>query len=229
MDRTSESNQQEYLIPVTAGSVVLEGNLALPVDAQGIVIFVHSRGSSRHNPQNHYLARVLRSAKLATLLIDLLTPQEQAIDRHTTHLRFDIGRLTERLLNVTDWLQQNPTTQNLKIGYLASDTGSAAAVMAAVEQPNWVGAIASCSGRPDLAGSALSRLQIPLLLIAGSYDSPGISFNQRSLVHVHSEKHLEIVLGASHLFEEPNALEEVARLASQWFQQHLNVTNLSRL
>lgn len=219
MAKTTES--QENLVSVTADSVRLQGTLTLPVNAQGIVLFAHGSGSSRFSPRNRYVAGVLQQARLATLLIDLLTPEEEAIDIRTRHLRFDIGLLAGRLVGATDWLRQNSTTGHLQIGYFGASTGSAAALLAATERPQAVKAIVSRGGRPDLAGSALSRVQAPTLLIVGGHDFPVIGMNRNALAQLQTEKQLEIVPGATHLFEEPGTLETVARLASQWFQRYL--------
>lgn len=225
MERTTASNIQENLVSVTADSVQLQGNLALPVNAQAVVLFAHGSGSSRFSPRNRYVAGVLQQARLATLLIDLLTPEEEAIDLRTRHLRFDIGLLAGRLVGATDWLMQNPATQHLQIGYFGASTGSAAALLAATERPNAVGAIVSRGGRPDLAGSALSRVQAPTLLIVGGHDFPVIGMNRNALAQLRTEKQLEIVPGATHLFEEPGTLEAVARLASEWFGRYLIPTS----
>jgi dienelactone hydrolase len=220
MDRISE-HMQESLVSVTAGSVALEGNLGVPQVAEGVVLFAHGSGSSRHSPRNRYVAQVLREAGLATLLIDLLTVEEETIDLRTRHLRFDIDLLAARLVGATDWLLQNPSTGNLRIGYFGASTGAAAALVAAVERPEAVRAIVSRGGRPDLAGSVLSRVQAPTLLIVGGYDDPVIEMNQSALAQLRTEKQLAIVPRATHLFEEPGALEEVARLTSQWFVRYL--------
>lgn len=225
MEKTTESNIRENLVSVTANSVQLQGNLALPVNAQGIVLFAHGSGSSRFSPRNRYVAGVLQQAGLATLLIDLLTPEEEAIDIRTRHLRFNIGLLAARLVGATDWLLQNPATGRLQIGYFGASTGSAAALLAATERPKAVGAIVSRGGRPDLAGSALSRVQAPTLLIIGGHDFPVIEMNRNALAQLQTEKQLEIVPGATHLFEEPGALETVARLANRWFQRYLTPTS----
>lgn len=221
MDRTSELNAQEYPVSIPAGSVMLDGNLWLPKTARGVVLFAHGSNSSQNSVRNRYIAQVMRQAKLATLLINLLTPEEKAIDRQLNHLQFDIGLLVERLLDTTNWLLQHPTTQNLGIGYLTTSTGSAAALMAATEHPEAVGAIASYSGRPDLAGSALSRVRTPTLLIVGGNDIGAIELNQDALEYLHTEKQLESIPGATRLVEEADAVEEVARLASQWFERYL--------
>jgi putative phosphoribosyl transferase len=206
---------------VPAGPVVLEGNLGVPEGARGIVLFAHGSGSGRHSPRNRYVAGVLRQAGLATLLIDLLTPDEEAVDLRTRHLRFDIGLLAGRLVGVTDWLVRSPETQNLRIGYFGASTGAGAALVAAAERPDAVGAVVSRGGRPDLAGDALPRVRAPILLIVGRDDAPVIGMNREALEQLRAQKRLEILPGATHLFEEPGALEEVARLAAGWFAGYL--------
>lgn len=225
MKRTLEWNNQECGISVTAGSVTLKGNLGVPEGAKGVVVFAHGSGSSRHSPRNRYVAQVLRQRQLATLLIDLLTQSEEAIDRRTRHLRFDIGLLAPRLIDATEWLNQHPATRNLKVGYFGASTGSAAALVAAAERPNAVSAIVSRGGRPDLAGSALSRVRAPTLLIVGGNDIPVIGMNREALAQLRTEKQLEIIPGATHLFEEPGGLEKVAELASQWFNRYLTTAD----
>jgi len=169
------------------------------------------------------VARVLREGGLATLLIDLLTSEEEKIDRRTRHLRFDINLLAGRLVGATDWLSQHPDTRDLHIGHFGSSTGAAAALMAATERPDVVESIVSRGGRPDLAGPVLSQVEAPTLLIVGGNDIPVIELNQQALAQLRIEKKLEIVPGATHLFEEPGALEQVAQLARQWFQRYLTV------
>ena len=212
---------EERPVHVQAGLVTLEGNLSLPKGARGIVLFAHGSGSSRQSPRNRQVARLLNEAKLATLLVDLLTPAEEAIDRQTAHLRFDIGLLAERLLGATDWLAQHPDTRALRIGYFGASTGAAAALVAAASRPSLVGAVVSRGGRPDLAGPALARVRAPTLLIVGGNDFPVIEMNRAALAQLRCEKRLVIVPGATHLFEEPGALLEVARLAREWFDRHL--------
>jgi dienelactone hydrolase len=209
------------LVQVPAGTVTLEGNLTLPEEAQAIVLFAHGSGSSRHSPRNRYVARVLNEAKLATLLIDLLTLHEEVIDTRTAHLRFDIDLLAERLVDATDWLTQFPDTKHLPIGYFGASTGAAAALAAAAVRPDVVGAVVSRGGRPDLAGSALPRVRAPTLLIVGGDDGQVIELNRAALAQLCCEKQLVIVPAATHLFEEPGALDEVARLARDWFQRYL--------
>ncbi|MDP8952358.1 MAG: dienelactone hydrolase family protein [Actinomycetota bacterium] len=212
---------EEREVRVPAGPVTLEGNLGIPDDARGVVLFAHGSGSGRHSPRNRYVAQSLREAGLATLLIDLLTPEEEAVDLRTRHLRFDIGLLAERLVCATDWLTQDPRTQGVRIGYFGASTGAGAALVAAAERPEVVGAVVSRGGRPDLAGNNLPRVRAPTLLIVGGSDVPVIGMNQEALARLRVEKRLEIVPGATHLFEEPGALEEVARLAAGWFVGHL--------
>jgi putative phosphoribosyl transferase len=212
---------QEREVRVSAGPVTLEGSLGVPNSAGGVVLFAHGSGSGRHSPRNRYVARVLREANLATLLIDLLTEDEEEVDLRTTRLRFDIGLLARRLVGATDWLVQNPDTEQLRIGYFGASTGAGAALVAAAERPDEVGAIVSRGGRPDLAGDALPLVKAPTLLIVGGNDEPVIGMNEEALARMRAVKRLQIVPGASHLFEEPGALEEVARLATVWFARHL--------
>jgi dienelactone hydrolase len=222
MNQAFQATGDEHLIRVTAGGVHLEGNLGLVNGASGVVLFAHGSGSSRHSPRNRYVARALRDAGLATLLIDLLTADEEAIDAHTARLRFDIELLTERLIGATDWLVSNAATAHFPIGYFGASTGAAAALAAAAERPRIIRAVVSRGGRPDLAGKALPRVRAPTLLIVGGDDAPVIGLNQEALEQLGAkEKQLVIVPGATHLFEEPGALEEVARLAAQWFAQRL--------
>jgi putative phosphoribosyl transferase len=211
---------EEREVRVSAGAVELEGNLDIPEVAQGIVLFAHGSGSGRHSPRNRYVAEVLREAGLATLLIDLLTPEEEEVDLRTRHLRFDIGLLADRLAGATDWLAQEPDTQNLRVGYFGASTGAGAALVAAAERPE-VGAVVSRGGRPDLAGEALSHVATPTLLIVGGEDEPVIGMNREALAQLRSEKEIEVVPDATHLFAEPGKLEEVARLAADWFTRHL--------
>lgn len=211
--------EREARVPL--GSVALEGNLGVPEGARGVVLFAHGSGSGRHSPRNRYVAQELRQAGLATLLIDLLTPEEEEIDLRTRHLRFDIGLLAVRLTGATDWLKREPDTRNLRVGYFGASTGAGAALVAAAERPEEVGAIVSRGGRPDLAGDALPRVRAPTLLIVGGNDAPVIEMNREAMERLRVEKELKIVSGATHLFEEPGALEKVARLASDWFVWYL--------
>ena len=213
---------EEQLVRVPAGPATLEGNLTLPREARAVVLFAHGSGSSRHSPRNRYVARLLNEAKLVTLLIDLLTVKEELIDMRTAQLRFDIELLAERLVDATNWLAQFPDTRHLRIGYFGASTGAAAALVAAAVRPDAVGAIVSRGGRPDLAGAALPHVRAPTLLIVGGNDGQVIELNRTALAQMRSEKQLVIVPGATHLFEEPGSLDEVARLARDWFHRHLN-------
>jgi dienelactone hydrolase len=208
-------------IQIPVGGVTLVGDLSVPDRSSGIVLFAHGSGSSRHSPRNRQVALALRAGGLATLLMDLLTPEEDAVDMRTAHLRFDIPLLAERLIGATDWLAREPATRQLTVGYFGASTGAAAALAGAAERPNAVGAIVSRGGRPDLAGPALERVRAPTLLIVGGNDTPVIAMNQQALAQLHVEKRLEIVPGATHLFEEPGALDVVARLAREWFERYL--------
>lgn len=199
----------------------LEGDLGLPSDARGIVVFAHGSGSSRLSPRNQFVAEVLRTDGLGTLLFDLLTPEEEAVDMRTGHIRFDIPLLAQRLVGATDWLAAQPETGHLAIGYFGASTGAAAALVAAAERPDVVQAVVSRGGRPDLAGTALFRVTAPTLLIVGGDDVVVLDLNQQAFEDLRCEKAISIVPGATHLFEEPGALEEVARLASDWFREKL--------
>ncbi len=221
MNNSVAQTIEERLVRVPAGPVTLEGNLTLPEQSRGIVLFAHGSGSSRHSPRNRYVARLLNEAKLATLLIDLLTLHEEVIDARTAQLRFDIDLLAERLVDATDWLTQFPDTKDLRIGYFGASTGAAAALAAAALRPDPVGAIVSRGGRPDLAGAALIRVRAPTLLIVGENDKQVIQLNRAALAQLRCKKQLVIVPGATHLFEEPGALDVVARLARDWFERHL--------
>ena len=221
MNHPADQTVEEQLVRVPAGEVMLDGNLTLPEGSHAIVLFAHGSGSSRHSPRNRYVARLLNEAKLSTLLIDLLTLDEEVIDARTAQLRFDIGLLAERLVGATDWLTQFPDTRQLRIGYFGASTGAAAALAAAALRTDVVGAVASRGGRPDLAGAALTRVQAPTLVIVGENDGQVIQLNREALAQLRCEKQLMIVPGATHLFEEPGALDVVARLACDWFERHL--------
>lgn len=209
-------------VEVKAGPVRLEGSLAVPEDARGMVVFAHGSGSSRHSPRNRYVAGVLNRGGLGTLLMDLLTGAEEQVDLGTRRLRFDIAMLAERLVGAAEWLSGEPDAAGLRIGYFGASTGGGAALVAAAGRPELAGAVVSRGGRPDLAGSALRRVKCPTLLIVGGYDDPVIEMNERALAQLHCEKTLAIVPGATHLFEEPGTLEEVARLSREWFEKHLS-------
>ena len=213
--------EREERVRIPAGDVTLSGDLVAPPDARGIVLFAHGSGSSRLSPRNRHVAAILRQGGLATLLMDLLTRDEEAVDARTAHLRFDIGFLAGRLGAATEWLQKKPETRALPLGYFGASTGAAAALVAAAERPEAARAIVSRGGRPDLAGSALARVQAPTLLIVGGDDYAVIEMNREALAQLTAEAKLEIVPGATHLFEEPGTLDEVARLARAWFERWL--------
>jgi dienelactone hydrolase len=220
---TSTSTHEDITRPVriAAGPITLEGDLAVPAGARGIVVFAHGSGSSRQSPRNRFVAEALQAGGLATLLFDLLTEDEEYRERFTRHLRFDIGLLARRLLEATDWLAGQSETRGLKVGYVGASTGGGAALVAAAERPEAVGAVVSRGGRPDLAGEALGRVRAPTLLIVGGADTPVIALNRQAMAQMTAPVSLEIVPGASHLFEEPGTLEQVARLARDWFERHL--------
>lgn len=215
----------EQPLRITLGSLTLDADLTMPPGAHGIVMFAHGSGSSRHSPRNRYVAQQLQAGGLATLLLDLLTIEEERIDTQTAHLRFDIGLLAERLVGVTDWLTQGVDTAHLGLGYFGASTGAAAALVAAAARPDVCRAIVSRGGRPDLAGAALTRVTAPTLLIVGSLDQQVIGLNQQAMAQLRGEKHIEIVPGASHLFQERGKLEIVARLAFDWFSRFLTVAD----
>jgi putative phosphoribosyl transferase len=223
VDRPLRATGEERAVRISVGSVTLEGDLGIPDGARGIVLFAHGSGSSRRSPRNRYVARVLRQGGFATLLFDLLTTEEEVIDMRTGHLRFNIELLANRLLGVTDWITSNPDTRRLRVGYFGASTGAAAALVAA-NRPDVVGAVVSRGGRPDLAGPALPHVKAATLLIVGGADAPVITMNQEALEDLRVDKQLMIVPGATHLFEEPGALEEVARLALQWFDRYLELS-----
>jgi len=215
------ANPYERYVQVSGGDVALDADLYVPASATALVAFVHGSGSNRYSPRNRYVAGVLQQAGLATLLFSLLTPEEEANDLITGNLRFDIGLLGRRLVGVTDWLRHDHSTRKLRIGYFGSSTGAAAALIAAAERPDDVGAIVSRGGRPDLAGPALERVRARTLLIVGGDDTTVITLNRKAMVSFKAPTELAIVPGATHLFEEPGALERVAELARDWFVKHL--------
>lgn len=199
----------------------LSGDLFIPERASGIVLFAHGSGSSRHSPRNRYVAGVLQQGGFATLLLDLLTAAEEEVDTSTGQLRFNIGLLAERLLEGTEWLHREPATRTLPIGCFGASTGAGAALVAAAERPALIRAVVSRGGRPDLAGSSLPRVHAPTLLIVGGNDHQVIGLNEKAMAELRCEKRLSIVPGATHLFEERGALEEVTKLARDWFETHL--------
>jgi putative phosphoribosyl transferase len=203
------------------GEVTLAGMLGLPEHALGIVLFAHGSGSSRHSPRNRFVAATLRKAGLGTLLFDLLTRDEEAEDLVTGRIRFDIPFLAGRLLGATDWLAQNPATEGLRIGYFGSSTGGAAALIASVERLEKIGAIVCRGSRTDMAKVVLACVAAPTLLIVGERDETVLAWNHESFAELRCEKQLEIIPAATHLFEESGTLEEVARLAAEWFRRWL--------
>jgi putative phosphoribosyl transferase len=209
-------------VAVHAGTVRLEGILTVPEGAAGLVLFAHGSGSSRLSPRNRFVAGVLNDGGLATLLFDLLTPEEETIDRVTRELRFDIGLLATRLAGAIDWAGSYDATRRLKLGLFGASTGAAAALIAAAGRPEVVRAVVSRGGRPDLAGDFLPRVQAPVLLIVGGLDDEVLQLNEAARRRIPAKARLEIVPGASHLFEEPGTLEKAARLARQWFHEQLD-------
>ncbi len=208
----------EKIVQIPADSVQLEGALALPENAEGLVVFAHGSGSSRFSPRNNFVARILHQADIGTLLMDLLTQEEDAV--YAT--RFDIDLLTDRLLMATKWLQEQPMTQNAAIGYFGASTGAAAALKAAAALGSSIGAVVSRGGRPDLAEEALVHVQSPTLLIVGGNDDVVLQLNRKAFALLSATKQLVVIPGATHLFEEPGALEEVSRLATRWFKRYLH-------
>lgn len=208
-------------VMVTSDSVTLRGLLGVPKTARGVVLFAHGSGSGRLSSRNNFVARSLQDAGLATLLIDLLSDEEERVDAGTGHLRFDIAFLAKRLEAATTWLSETADTQSLDVGYFGASTGAAAALVAAAEMPDHVAAVVSRGGRPDLAGEHLADVKAPTLLIVGSRDVPIIPLNDDAYARLRCAKKLEIVPGAAHLFEEPGTLEVVSRLASSWFLRYL--------
>jgi putative phosphoribosyl transferase len=215
---------EECPVQVTVGPLTLDGSLCVPEKSQAIVLFAHGSGSSRLSPRNQFVASQLREAGLGTLLFDLLTKAEEETDMDTAQYRFNIRLLSDRLAGATDWLIDFAGPGKFNMGYFGASTGAAAAIIAAAEKPDAVGAIVSRGGRPDLAEDALSEVKSPTLLIVGGNDAPVISMNQEALNRLKVEKKLEIIHGATHLFEEPGALEKVARLAVDWFKKYLNAS-----
>jgi putative phosphoribosyl transferase len=207
-------------VRIPAGPATLDGNLTILDNAMALVLFVHGSGSSRHSPRNQFVARRLNDARLATLLFDLLTPEEELVDMRTAELRFDIGLLVERLVHATNWAKRQKQTRDLPFCYFGSSTGGGAALVAAAELPDDIDAVVSRGGRPDLAGDALPKVKAPTLLIVGGRDQVVIELNEKARAQMRCEVKLEIVPGATHLFEEPGALEQVAQLASDWFLLH---------
>src|SRR6266480_8040169 len=219
MRHTATAQSRTDQIP--SGKILLEGEVLVPVGATGVVLFAHGSGSSRHSPRNQFVARTIRETGVGTLLFDLLTQEEESVDIRTRHLRFDIGLLAERLVDATNWIKRGRDTSHLRVGYFGSSTGGGAALVAAAAVGEEIGAVVSRGGRPDLAGDALPKVNSPTLLIVGGLDDPVIRMNEDAYRQLHCEKELKIVSGATHLFEEPGTLEQVAHLAADWFQRKL--------
>jgi putative phosphoribosyl transferase len=215
-------------VRIPSGKVTLHGDLIIPASAEGVVLFAHGSGSSRHSPRNQLVAQTIREAGVGTLLFDLLTRAEEAIDERTAHFRFDIGLLAGRLVDATNWIGANAETSRLRVGYFGSSTGGGAALVAAAEVGEAIGAVVARGGRPDLAGQALPRVKSPTLLIVGGLDYPVIEMNREACASLRCEKELKIVPGATHLFEEPGTLDEVARLAADWFRNYLRSESAAR-
>ena len=208
-------------VRIQVGNVILEGELKLPANAPGVVLFAHGSGSSRHSPRNQFVAGVIREAGIGTLLFDLLTHDEEQQDAVSGALRFDIGLLAKRLVGVTRWLDKQPETKGLKVGYFGASTGGGAALVAAAELGDRISAVVSRGGRPDLAGDALPGVKSPTLLVVGGHDEMVICLNDDAFEKLRCEKDFRIVPGATHLFEEPGKLEQVAQISAHWFQTHM--------
>jgi dienelactone hydrolase len=217
-------SRQEHPVRISAGNVTLDGDLTLPEGTKAIVLFAHGSGSSRFSTRNRYVAHELNRAGLGTLLFDLLTRDEEREDAMTREFRFDIGLLADRLSGATDWVIENPETRDLNIGYFGASTGAAAALVAAAQHTGQVDAIVSRGGRPDLAGPALANVKAPTLLIVGGDDYEVIQLNEQAYRKLHGENEFLIIEGATHLFEEPGKLEDVATAAAAWFVKHLTKT-----
>ena len=220
--RKTRKDSIETEVSIDAGKVNLEGTLALPKSATGLVLFAHGSGSSRHSPRNRYVAGVLQAQGIATLLFDLLTHEEESVDQYTAELRFDIGLLAERLIGATRWVTGRPDMKGVRLGYFGASTGAGAALVAAAQLPDAIAAVVSRGGRPDLAEDALGSVRAATLLIVGGDDEPVIGMNREALAKLRCpEKKLVIIPGATHLFEEAGKLEEVARVAADWFTRYL--------
>ncbi|MBI2856694.1 MAG: dienelactone hydrolase family protein [Chloroflexi bacterium] len=211
--------EEDIVIPVAGAR--LDGTLAVVQGSPELVLFAHGSGSGRFSARNMYVAQVLQQGGLTTLLFDLLTQAEEAVDLQTERYRFDVGLLSARVIAVTDWLQENPATRGLQVAYFGASTGAAAALVAAAERPEVVRAVVARGGRPDLASAALPGVKAPTLLIVGGRDPFVLDVNRKALERLQTEKKLVVVPGATHLFEEPGALDEVARLAKEWFAKHV--------
>lgn len=218
---TTITTDTEHPVIIPGDEINLDGTLHIPQNPIGIVLFAHGSGSSRFSSRNQFVARVLNQSHLATLLFDLLTPEEDEIDHQTLQFRFDINLLVNRLLLATDWIAQYPLTENLNIGYFGASTGGAAVIIAATKNPT-IKAVVARGARPDLAGISLKQIQTPTLFIVGSEDKVILDLNQKAMAKMLNHPQLKIVLGATHLFEEPGKLAIVAQLAKKWFVKHLS-------
>ncbi len=217
-----KKTEEEKPVEIHVSKATIAGNLTVPPTANGIVLFAHGSGSSRFSPRNQYVAKELNKAGLATLLIDLLTEEEEEVDMNTGQFRFDIDLLSQRLIGATRWLRENPVAKNLAFGYFGASTGAAAALIAAAKLPAEIKAVVSRGGRPDLALEYLQKVKAPTLLIVGGNDPIVLDLNKKAMQRLSVTKKLEIVVGASHLFEERGKLEEVAKLSTDWFLAHLS-------
>jgi putative phosphoribosyl transferase len=221
LDNEQTQRVEESHVRIPMLGLALEGDLRVPPGARGLVVFAHGSGSSRHSPRNRKVASELNKGRLATLLMDLLTREEEAVDQYTGHLRFDIGLLAERLAGATEWLRHGSQTRDLDVGVFGASTGGAAALIAAAEDPDQIRAVVIRGGRPDLAGPALSRVRAPTLFIVGGDDDIVLKLNRSAMSRMNAETRLEVIPGATHLFEEPGAMDAVSRLARAWFERHL--------
>jgi len=221
--RILELEMEQVAANIPLGGIELAADISLPARAKGLVLFAHGSGSSRHSPRNRHVADVLHRGGIGTVLIDLLTGEEEAIDVQTAELRFDIPLLGHRVAAITDWICREPVLKNLGLGYFGASTGAAAALVAAAERPNAVKAVVSRGGRPDLAGASLKNVLVPTLFIVGGDDLVVLDLNYSALAQLprHTKHKLEIIPGASHLFEEPGTLDRAAALARDWFCEHL--------
>jgi len=217
----NSENEKRNEVKIPSGEATIKGNLQVPQNAKGIVLFAHGSGSSRFSPRNTYVAGLMNKRSIATLLIDLLTSEEEIVDEVTGQYRFDIDLLAKRLLDSTNWLRGHSAAKNLTIGYYGASTGAAAALIAAANLPEDIKAVVSRGGRPDLAAKHLLKVKAPTLLIVGGNDAEVLELNKQALQLINVEKKLAVVPGATHLFEEPGKLQEVSNLAIDWFIKHL--------
>jgi len=213
--------RQDATVRIPVSGVVVEGNLTVPSSARGVVLFAHGSGSSRFSPRNRYVAKVFNTQKIATLLFDLLTNEEDQEDLVTAEYRFNINLLADRLIGATEWLKKDPQTKNCSFGYFGASTGAAAALIAAAKLPNDIATVVSRGGRPDLAANYLPRVRAPTLLLVGDLDTEVIELNRQAMAQMSAEKKLVLIPGATHLFEEPGKLEEVAKISADWFLRYL--------